>query len=57
MLEETNAREDSTVIMVEWGLGRGLVWRASEVTTISDFFRQQKIFGGVQNFKDNNFAD
>ena len=22
MIEETNAREDSTVIMVEWGLGR-----------------------------------
>jgi hypothetical protein len=51
MTGETKTREVSTVIMVEWGLGRGISLEGLGKTTISDFFvnNKNKKIGGVQN--------
>jgi hypothetical protein len=48
MTGETKTREVSTVIMVEWGLGRGISLEGLGKTTISDFFVNKKI-GEVKN--------
>jgi hypothetical protein len=48
MLEETNAREDSTVIMAEWGLERRISLGGTLKTTISDFFVNKKFSAGFK---------
>jgi hypothetical protein len=55
MIEELNAMDDSTVFMVEWGLGRGINATVSYVIFSST--TKIKKSAGFKKFRDNEIAD